>query len=72
MGPGQDLVMMILEALVLDPPLTLLSDAQHLLGEGFPVGQGVVIEIPLLPRAALVGGNGFGSAIGKDWEQCFH
>jgi hypothetical protein len=43
LGPGQELAMVFLEALELDPPLTLLSDARHLLGEGFPVQQGVVI-----------------------------
>ena len=41
MGPRHDLMMVFLEALDLDPPLTLLSDARHLPGEGFPVVQGV-------------------------------
>jgi hypothetical protein len=60
MGPGQDLMMVFLEALDLDPPLTLLSDARQLLEEGFPVEQGVVIEIPLLPPGTRAGGKGFG------------
>ncbi len=60
MGPGQDLVMVFLEALDLDPPLTLLSDARHLLAEGFPVEQGAVIEISLLRPGAGSGGKGFG------------
>lgn len=60
LGPGQELVMVFLEALDLDPPLTLLSDARHLLAEGFPVEQGVVIEILLLPPGARSGGKGFG------------
>jgi hypothetical protein len=58
LGPGQELVMVFLEALDLDPPLTLLSDARHLLAEGFPVEQGVVIEIPLLRPGARGGGKG--------------
>ena len=60
LGPGQELVMVFLEALDLDPPLTLLSDARHLVAEGFPVEQGVVIEIPLQPPGARSGGKGFG------------
>ena len=60
LGPGQELVMVFLEALDLEPPLTLLSSDQHLLVDGFPVEQGVVIEIPLLPPGARGGGKGFG------------
>ncbi|MFN7677387.1 MAG: hypothetical protein ACK5QW_02180 [Cyanobacteriota bacterium] len=60
LGPGEDLVMVFLEALDLDPPLTLLSSDQHLLVDGFPVEQGVVIEIPLLPSRGRGGGKGFG------------
>ena len=59
-GPGQEQVMVFLEAHDLDPPLTLLSDARHFLAEGFPVEQGLVIEIPLLPPGARGGGKGFG------------
>jgi hypothetical protein len=60
MGPGQELVMVFLEALDLDPPLTLLSSDQHLLVDGFPVEQGVVIEVFLLSPGARGGGKGFG------------
>jgi hypothetical protein len=60
LGPGQELVMVFLEALDLDPPLTLLSSDQHLLVDGFPVEQGVVIEIPLLPPSVRGAGKGFG------------
>ena len=60
LGPGQELVMVFLEALDLDPPLTLLSAARHLLAEDFPVEQGVVIEIPLLRPGTRGGGKGFG------------
>jgi len=52
--------MVVLEALDLDPPLTLFSSDQHLLAEGFPVEQGVVIEISLLPPKTRGGGKGFG------------
>jgi len=60
LGPGQELVMVFLEALDLDPPLTLFSSDQHLLADGFAVGQGVVIEISLLPPKTRGGGKGFG------------
>ncbi|WP_198537949.1 hypothetical protein [Vulcanococcus limneticus] len=48
-GPGQDLVLVFMEALELEPPLTLVSSDLHLQLEGYPVEQGAVIEIPLLP-----------------------
>ncbi len=60
LGPGEDLVMVFLEALDLDPPLTLLSSDQHLLVDGFLVEQGVVIEIPLVSSRGRGGGKGFG------------
>ncbi|MFM9086535.1 MAG: hypothetical protein ACKOPT_00005, partial [Cyanobium sp.] len=60
LGPGQELVMVFLEALDLDPPLTLFASDQHLLADGFPVEQGVVIEISLLPPKTRGGGKGFG------------
>lgn len=60
LGPGQELVMVSLEALDLEAPLTLLSSDQHLLVDGFPVEQGLVIEIPLLSPKARGGGKGFG------------
>ncbi len=49
---------MFLEALDLDPPLTLVSSDLHLQLESYPVEQGAVIEIPLLPPGA--GGVGEG------------
>ena len=52
--------MVYLEALDLDPPLTLFSSDQHLLADWFSVGQGVVIEIPLLPPKARGGGKRLG------------
>ncbi|MEB3243651.1 MAG: hypothetical protein VKO44_08445 [Cyanobacteriota bacterium] len=60
LGPGQELVMVFLEALDLEPPLTLLSSDRHLLVDGFPVEQGVVIEISLVPSRGRGGGKGFG------------
>ncbi len=53
--PGKDrpeLVLVFLEALELDPPLTLACSDIHLEMEGYPVEQGAVIEIPLLPPGA--------------------
>jgi hypothetical protein len=61
--PGEDgpeLVLVFLEALDLDPPLTLVSSDLHLQLEGYPVEQGAVIEIPLLPPGARGKGRGFG------------
>ena len=40
LGPGQDLVMVFMEAIDLDPPLTLVSSDMHLELEGYPVEQG--------------------------------
>jgi hypothetical protein len=48
-GPGDDVVLVFMEALGLDPPLTLVCSDLHLQLEGYPVEQGVEIEIPLLP-----------------------
>jgi hypothetical protein len=59
LGPGQDLVLVFMEALCLEPPLTIACSDHHLLAEGFPVQQGVVIEIPLLPPRERAGGKGF-------------
>jgi hypothetical protein len=60
LGPGQDLVMVFMEALDLDPPLTLVSSDMHLGLEGYPVEQGAVIEIPLLPPGSRGPAKGFG------------
>jgi len=59
LGPGQDLVMVFMEALDLDPPLTLVSSDIHLEMEGYPVEQGAVIEIPLLPQGSRGPAKGF-------------
>jgi hypothetical protein len=60
MGPGKDLVMVFMEAVDLDPPLTLVSSDMHLELEGYPVEQGAVIEIPLLPPGFRGPAKGFG------------
>jgi hypothetical protein len=60
LGPGQDLVMVFMEALDLDPPLTLVSSDMHLELESYPVEQGAVIEIPLLPPGSRGPAKGFG------------
>lgn len=57
---GPELVLVFLEALDLDPPLTLVSSDLHLQLEGYPVEQGAVIEIPLLPPGGRVEARGFG------------
>jgi hypothetical protein len=57
---GPEPVLVFLEALDLDPPLTLVSSDLHLQLEGYPVEQGAVIEIPLLPPGGRVAGRGFG------------
>jgi hypothetical protein len=59
-GPGKDLVMVFMEAMDLDPPLTLVSSHMHLALEGYPVEQGAVIEIPLLPPGSRGPAKGFG------------
>jgi hypothetical protein len=48
-GPGEDVVLVFMEALELDPSLTLVCSDLHLQMEGYPVEQGAEIEIPLLP-----------------------
>ena len=59
-GPGQDVVLVFMEALELDPPLTLVCSDIHLEMEGYPVEQGAVIEIPLLPPGSRGAARGFG------------
>ncbi len=48
-APGEDVVLVFMEARDLEPPLTLLCNDIHLEMEGYPVEQGAEIEIPLLP-----------------------
>ena len=43
-----------------EPPLTLVCSDIHLEMEGYPVEQGAVIEIPLLPPGARGAAQGFG------------
>jgi hypothetical protein len=53
--PGEDgpeLVLVFLEAHDIEPPLTLVCSDIHLEMEGYPVEQGTVIEILLLPPGA--------------------
>jgi hypothetical protein len=59
-GPGQDVVLVFMEALDLEPPLTLVCSDIHLQMEGYPVEQDAVIEIPLLPPGARGPAKGFG------------
>ena len=60
LGPGKDLVMVFMEAIDLDPPLSLVSSDMHPELEGYPVEQGAVIEIPLLPPGSRGPAKGFG------------
>jgi hypothetical protein len=59
-GPGKDLVMVFMEAIDLDPPLTLVSSDMHLELDGYLVEQGAEIEIPLLPPGFRPAARGFG------------
>ena len=59
-GSGEDVVLVFMEALGLDPPLTLVCSDLHLQLEGYPIEQGVEIEIPLLPPGMRAAANGFG------------
>jgi hypothetical protein len=44
-GPEEDVVLVFMEALELDPPLTLVCSDIHLQMEGYPIEQGAEIEI---------------------------
>ena len=59
-GPGEDVVLVFMEALELEPPLLLVCSDIHLQMEGYPVEQGAVIEIPLLPPGSRGPSKGFG------------
>ena len=59
-GSGEDVVLVFMEALELDPPLTLVCSDLHLQLEGYPIEQGVEIEIPLLPPGSRRAAKGFG------------
>jgi len=49
-----------MEALELEPPLTLVCSDIHLEMKGYPVKQGAVVEIPLLPPGSRGAAKGFG------------
>jgi hypothetical protein len=53
-------VLVFMEAIELEPPLTLVCSDIHLQMEGYPVEQGAEIEIPLLPPSARGPAKGFG------------
>ena len=59
-GPGEDVVLVFMEALELDPPLTLVCSDIHLQMEGYLIEQGAEIEIPLLPPGNRPAARGFG------------
>jgi hypothetical protein len=59
-GLGQDVVLVFMEALELQPPLTLVCSDLHLQMEGYPVEQGGEIEISLLPPGSRPAAKGFG------------
>ena len=59
-GPGEDVVLVFMEALGLEPPLTLVCSDLHLQMEGYPIEQGAEIEIPLLPQSHRGPAKGFG------------
>lgn len=51
-------VLVFMEALELDPPLTLVCSNLHLQLEGYPIEQGLEIDIPLLPPGKSWGSQG--------------
>jgi hypothetical protein len=53
-------VLVFMEAMGLEPPLTLVCSDLHLQMEGYPIEQGAEIEIPLLPPSARGPAKGFG------------
>ena len=57
---GLEVVMVFMEAMGLEPPLTLVCCDFHLQMEGYPVEQGTEIEIPLLPTGSRPTARGFG------------
>ena len=58
-GPGPEIVLVFMEALELEPPLTLVCSDLHLQMEGYPIEQGAEIEIPLLPPGHRGPAKGF-------------
>ena len=52
--------MVFMEALGLEPPLTLVCSDFHLEMEGYQLEEGAEIEIPLLPQGTRGVAKGFG------------
>jgi hypothetical protein len=59
-APGEDVVVVFMEAQGLEPPLTLVSSDLHLELVGYPLEQGAEIEIPLPPPGSWGAARGFG------------
>jgi len=59
-------VLVFMEALELEPPLTLLCSDLHLHMEGYPIEQAGEIEIPLLPPSRRGPANCFESPVAPD------
>ena len=59
-GPGEDVVLVFMEAVELEPPLPLVCSDLHLQLEGYPIEQGAEIESPLLPPVARGPAKRFG------------
>ena len=59
-APGEDVVVVFMEAQGLEPPLTLVCSDLHLEVRGYPVEQGAEIEILLLPQGSRGAARGFG------------
>ena len=53
-------MLVFMEAIGLEPPLTLVCSDFHLEMEGYPIEQGTEIEIPVLPPSARGPAKGFG------------
>jgi hypothetical protein len=58
--PGEDVVLVFMEALGLEPPLTLVCSDPHFQMEGYPIEQGAEIEIMLLAPGGRGPAKGFG------------
>jgi len=55
-----EVVLALLEAIDLDPPLSVFCSDFHLEMENYPVEEGSTIEVPLLPPATRPAAKGFG------------
>jgi hypothetical protein len=58
-GPGEDMVLVFMEAKDLEPQMMLICSDLHLQMDGYLVKQGVEIEIPLLPPGTRGPAKGF-------------